>query len=887
MRKITKLLFLLTAFVAWGSVVYAQNNDCNGTSTETSTPAQGTFTLGYNYSFTTSGTDVILTFELLDNQTGVVAYAWTYNPAFAETSMTLVSGKKFTKTFSGQTIGATFNVACKFAFSGGMAVTKTFTYIVGNDCGMSTDVEAPTAFTAVAGTLTKNSVELLLKATDNNGGAITYTISYGSVPTVLTTTGTSGIQKSYTVTGLTATTNYTFSITAKDAAGNITSNSPIQVPATTLTPEFTLTTSPAASGGTTVDNLTDGIASTNWSVATKTVSYLTFTYATPREFNTITLTSGANTGRNPKDWTLKASNDTIANGWTTLDTQTGQVFATTTTVKTYSFTNTTAYKYYRFHTTAVNGSSSTTNLGELALSKIILVAQPPTGFTATTGTIGSNNVELLLNATVESGTINYTITYGAEPTVLQTSGTSGVQKSFIVTGLNPSTQYNFSIVSKNEAGNAAVNSPIVVNATTTAAPSLSTVNFETVGQDWAWTLFENGDNAPSLYSVVSNPSASGVNTSANVAKYIVNSSGQPWAGLWSDNLPDFTFTADNCIVKVMVYKDVISNFDVKFEGDGGLNFEKQIPNTKINEWEELIFDFSNRIGSTVTRLVLIPDFPGTRTAGSTNYFDNISFSSGVPPVVLAPATPAPTPNVNPSKVISMFSDSYTNVSVDTWRTSWSSGGILTDLQIVGNNTKKYADLGFIGVETTGSFINANAMTHFHVDYWSADVTKFYVKLVDFGADAAWGGGDDVEQELSFTPTASTWNSINIPLTDFTGLVTKAHLAQYILKCDPYGTGNVYIDNMYFYDGTATSLNSVENVNLISIYPNPVKDELSINSKSEINQVIVRNLVGQTVKSTLVNGLVKSIDLSGISAGNYLVTIKLSNGQVSNQKLVKL
>ncbi|MDD5185752.1 MAG: hypothetical protein PHS84_10885, partial [Paludibacter sp.] len=424
MKKITKIFLLLAAIVAWGNVANAQNNECAGTSIETSTPAQGTFTLGYSYSFTTSGTDVIVTFELLDNQSGVVAYAWTYNPGFAETSMTLVSGEKFTKTFTGQTIGASFNVACKFAYAGGMAVTKTFAYTIGSDCGASTDTQAPTAFTATAGALTKSTVELLMNATDNNGGQITYTISYGSGPTVLTTSGISGTQKSYIVSGLTASTSYNFSVTAKDAATNTAANSPILFQATTATPEYTLTSWPAPSGGTSVDNLTDGVASTNWSVATKTVSYLTFAYVTAKEFNTITLTSGANTGRNPKDWTIEASNDTVVNGWTTLDTQTGQVFATTTTVKAYSFANTTAYKYYRLHTTAVNGSSSTTNLGELALSKIVLDTQAPTAFTATTGTIGSNNVELLLNATDDSGAISYTISYGAGPTVVSTSGVS-------------------------------------------------------------------------------------------------------------------------------------------------------------------------------------------------------------------------------------------------------------------------------------------------------------------------------------------------------------------------------------------------------------------------------------------------------------------------------
>jgi hypothetical protein len=48
--------------------------------------------------------------------------------------MTNVSGKKFTAKLTGKTVGSTIQVACKFAYAGGMSVTKTFSYVVGNAC---------------------------------------------------------------------------------------------------------------------------------------------------------------------------------------------------------------------------------------------------------------------------------------------------------------------------------------------------------------------------------------------------------------------------------------------------------------------------------------------------------------------------------------------------------------------------------------------------------------------------------------------------------------------------------------------------------------------------------------------------------------------------------
>jgi beta-glucanase (GH16 family) len=113
------------------------STQCSGTDTQA---IQGSFTTGYNYEFETIGTDVKITFELLDtNQVGVVAYLWKQSP-FSEVQMATVSGNVFTKTITNQTIGSTINYAVKFAFSGGLAVTKYFTYIVGNNCTLGTEI---------------------------------------------------------------------------------------------------------------------------------------------------------------------------------------------------------------------------------------------------------------------------------------------------------------------------------------------------------------------------------------------------------------------------------------------------------------------------------------------------------------------------------------------------------------------------------------------------------------------------------------------------------------------------------------------------------------------------------------------------------------------------
>ena len=329
----------------------------------------------------------------------------------------------------------------------------------------------------------------------------------------------------------------------------------------------------------------------------------------------------------------------------------------------------------------------------------------------------------------------------------------------------------------------------------------TTVNFEPggLGADWAWTVGENAANPPLLFPA--NPVSGGINTSATVAHFTALAAGNPWALCFTPDMGNFQFNASNSIVKIMVYKPRISPVGIKFEG-GSVPIELQVSNTLINQWEELTFDFSAQIGNTYGTIVIIPDFLA-RSVDYQIYFDNIRIPE---PNIAPPAVPtvaAPTPTAEQANVISLYSNAYTNVTVDTWSAGWDQADV-ADVQVAGNDTKLYTNLTFAGIEFTSNTINATNMTHFNMDIWTPDATAlpaaFRIKLVDFGANGVWSGGDDVEHELSFnassTPplVSNNWISYHIPLTAFTGLVTKAHLAQLIISGDP---NTVYVDNIYF------------------------------------------------------------------------------------------
>ena len=104
--------------------------------TSSTTATQGSFVLGYNFTFETVGKDVIATVQMLDKKDGLVAYLWKENP-FAETQMTDLGNSTFKATISNPAVGSTISYACKFAFAGGMSVTKYITYVVGTNCGVT------------------------------------------------------------------------------------------------------------------------------------------------------------------------------------------------------------------------------------------------------------------------------------------------------------------------------------------------------------------------------------------------------------------------------------------------------------------------------------------------------------------------------------------------------------------------------------------------------------------------------------------------------------------------------------------------------------------------------------------------------------------------------
>ncbi len=236
-----------------------------------------------------------------------------------------------------------------------------------------------------------------------------------------------------------------------------------------------------------------------------------------------------------------------------------------------------------------------------------------------------------------------------------------------------------------------------------------------------------------------------------------------------------------------------------------------------------------------------------------------------------PTNPAPTPTEPANEVTSLFSDVYTNVTVDTWSAVWDAADV-EDVLIQGNPTKLYTNLVFAGIEFTSQPIDASTHTTFHMDIWTPDPTStpnvFKIKLVDFGADGLFGGGDDSEHELVFDEftdpplVTGEWIQFDIPMSDFAGLASSEHLAQLIIQADP-GPDTVYMDNVYFSGVAGTQAEPTEpaptptepEAEVISLFSNAYTDEPVDTWSADWDQATVTDIQIDGNETKLYTGLV--------------------------------
>jgi hypothetical protein len=162
--------------------------------------------------------------------------------------------------------------------------------------------------------------------------------------------------------------------------------------------------------------------------------------------------------------------------------------------------------------------------------------------------------------------------------------------------------------------------------------------------------------------------------------------------------------------------------------------------------------------------------------------------------------PAPLPTHDPENVISIFSDVYENVPVDYFNGYWEpwQTTVSADFEVDGDRILHYLDFNFVGIQFANPTVDATSMTHIHVDIYLPNPlngnAQFQIELVDFGAEVAGAVATGITVAQS-----QQWISLDIALADFTGLTSRANLAQIIFVDVNGNIPSFYADNIYFYN----------------------------------------------------------------------------------------
>jgi len=139
-------------------------------------------------------------------------------------------------------------------------------------------------------------------------------------------------------------------------------------------------------------------------------------------------------------------------------------------------------------------------------------------------------------------------------------------------------------------------------------------------------LMAGGSADSSYFRVIANPDTAGpanINKSATVCKFLRDKDGVAWGGFYAPVTTPIDVTT-NKYLHVKIWKPRISPVHCKLE-DGPTPTEIQPinPQTVVNGWEELVFDYS-AITGLYNKLTFMPDFedPLTLTSDITIYYDD-------------------------------------------------------------------------------------------------------------------------------------------------------------------------------------------------------------------------------------------------------------------------
>lgn len=164
-----------------------------------------------------------------------------------------------------------------------------------------------------------------------------------------------------------------------------------------------------------------------------------------------------------------------------------------------------------------------------------------------------------------------------------------------------------------------------------------------------------------------------------------------------------------------------------------------------------------------------------------------------------PFETAPIPTQSQDQVISVYSDSYTNINVDYFNGYWQPYQTTQSSEIkIGNNAMiNYSSFNFVGIQFTNPTINASGKRYMNIDIYTTSSIRaesvIYIDLINFSTPNSRAGAVFNSTVLK----SKQWMNLKIDLNALT-LTGREALGQIILN-SASTLDNIYVDNIYFHN----------------------------------------------------------------------------------------
>lgn len=313
-------------------------------------------------------------------------------------------------------------------------------------------------------------------------------------------------------------------------------------------------------------------------------------------------------------------------------------------------------------------------------------------------------------------------------------------------------------------------------------------------------------------------------------------------------------------------------------GSSTTSYNYSVPNGTVTVPQITSATTSN--GSATTVITQASAIPGSATVMVTSADATTTKTYTVSIVAVGPTTAAPTPpNRNSSDVISLYSGSYTNVP-SNFDAGWCGAGSVQEISFGGNPTMAWKGNGCQGIDlNTG--INASSFTNLHVDVYIEAGTNLTSSVFNLKFVQQPGGGAlEINFNISSTPAlvAGGWLQIDVPVN----LSAFTNFKEFGITSNV--NNKLWYDNLYVYKGTALGTEKFE-TSSVKMYPNPVKNTLTIEANANIDTVSVYNILGQEVLKSSPKSNTATLQTNELQKGVYMVTTEIE-GKLSTSKVVK-